>query len=82
MPSPEEHSRQNPRKKSLKRHKTAISERSYAMIAKSQTRILVVEDDDIVRRTISKLLSDEGYDVPAQMTALTLSCICSRRYRS
>jgi len=30
---------------------------------KSKTRILVVEDDATVRQTISRLLSDEGYDV-------------------
>lgn len=33
------------------------------MGTKSKTRILVVEDDATVRVTISKLLSDEGYDV-------------------
>src|ERR1043165_6504314 len=33
------------------------------MPTKSKTRILVVEDDLIVRLTISKLLDDEGYEV-------------------
>lgn len=33
------------------------------MQTESKTRILVVEDDATVRLTISKLLSDEGYDV-------------------
>jgi len=33
------------------------------MLAKSATRILVVEDDATVRHTISKLLSDQDYDV-------------------
>jgi hypothetical protein len=33
------------------------------MRTESKTRILVVEDDATVRVTISKLLSDEGYDV-------------------
>ena len=33
------------------------------MPAKSKTRVLVVEDDISVRLTISKLLSDEGYQV-------------------
>ena len=33
------------------------------MAARSKTRILVVEDDLSVRLTISKLLSDEGYEV-------------------
>lgn len=33
------------------------------MRTESETRILVVEDDATVRVTISKLLSDEGYDV-------------------
>jgi len=34
-----------------------------SMPTKSATRILVVEDDATVRYTISKLLSDHGYDV-------------------
>jgi len=34
-----------------------------SMPTKSATRILVVEDDVTVRHTISKLLSDHGYDV-------------------
>lgn len=33
------------------------------MLAKSKTRILVVEDDITVRRTISKVLESEGYKV-------------------
>src|SRR6185437_956595 len=33
------------------------------MQTESKTRILVVEDDATVRLTISKLLSDEGYEV-------------------
>jgi CheY-like chemotaxis protein len=35
----------------------------HSIMPKSKTRILVVEDDATVRQTISRLLSDEGYDV-------------------
>ena len=35
----------------------------HSMMPKAKTRILVVEDDAMVRQTISKLLSEEGYDV-------------------
>jgi len=35
----------------------------HSMVPKSKTRILVVEDDATVRFTISKLLSNHGYDV-------------------
>lgn len=38
-------------------------DRCYSIPTYSKARILVVEDDDIVRLTISKLLSDVGYDV-------------------
>jgi CheY-like chemotaxis protein len=38
-------------------------------VAKSATRILVVEDDATVRHTISKLLSDHGYDVSIAVDA-------------
>ena len=40
-----------------------VSDPHHSMSTKPKTRILVVEDDAIVRVTISNLLYDEGYDV-------------------
>jgi CheY-like chemotaxis protein len=60
--NPEQSNHQNGSQNSLSSCASDFG-RVFAMSTKARTRILVVEDDISVRLTISKLLTDQGYEV-------------------